>query len=134
LCVRRIDTLHFARRASLDEQLCERAIATADVDPPQARRWCQPVEKNFSCKLASDAHPALVGCSVAKTNGHFAHETLTVAGAYQSQSMTAVSSISTRAFGTLSFLISINVLAGRISSKISLCALAILGSSRMSVA
>jgi hypothetical protein len=36
LCFGRIDPLRFGRRASLDEQLGESAIAAADIDPSQA--------------------------------------------------------------------------------------------------
>src|SRR5215468_10608172 len=52
----RIDPLYFGWRASLGEQLGERATAAADVDPSQARRWRQPIDEDVPSELAPDAH------------------------------------------------------------------------------
>ena len=70
---RRIDPLRFGWRASLDEQFGEGAAAAADVDPSQARGWCQPIEEDLSHELAPDAHPTLVSFSIIKTNGLLGH-------------------------------------------------------------
>jgi hypothetical protein len=43
----RIDPLYFGWRASLSEQLGERATAAADVDPSQARGQRQPIQETY---------------------------------------------------------------------------------------
>jgi len=69
----RIDPLYFVWRASLSEQLGERATAAADVDPSQARGRRQPIEEDLPSELAPDAHPAVVGCSIIEPNGLLGH-------------------------------------------------------------
>jgi hypothetical protein len=67
----RINALNVHRGESLNQELGERAVAAADVDPPQAPGRRQPIEKNPAGEPAPDAHHALIAGAVVEAN--FSH-------------------------------------------------------------
>ncbi len=56
----RIDPLNLGRRAPPDEQLGERTVAAADIDPAQARRLRQPIEEHLAREPAPRSHVPFV--------------------------------------------------------------------------
>jgi hypothetical protein len=73
LALRRIDALNFNRCAALDDQFSEGAVAAADVDPPQAWRRRQPIEKNIARQSAPDSHHPLVSGPIVEADLEFGH-------------------------------------------------------------
>ena len=69
-----INALDFNRCASFDEQFAERAIAAADVDPPQARRRRQPIYEYRAGNPAPLSHHPFVGGAVVEANLTLGHE------------------------------------------------------------
>src|SRR5205823_10152398 len=70
----RIDALHLGGRASFGQQLGEGAAAAADIDPSQALRRGQPVEKDVARQPAPGTHHALVGSAVLEAYLSFSHQ------------------------------------------------------------
>src|SRR5208283_5886225 len=70
---RRIDALHVARRAALDQKLGEGAIAAADVDAAQAFRQRQPIEEDIAGEATPDAHHGLVAGAILESDWRFGH-------------------------------------------------------------
>jgi hypothetical protein len=69
----RVDALHLGRRAAVDQQLGERAIAAADIDPAQAGLWRDPVEKHVARQPAPDSHHAFIAGAIVEANLVFGH-------------------------------------------------------------
>jgi hypothetical protein len=71
---RRINPLNLGRCAPFDDELGERAVAAADVDPAQASERRQPIEKDLARKPAPGSHHPLVGRAVVEADLRFGHQ------------------------------------------------------------
>ena len=72
----RIDPLNLGRRAPLDEQFGEGAVAAADIDPSQARAGRKPIEEHLARKPAPASHLPFVGGPVVEADLMFDHRHL----------------------------------------------------------
>ena len=68
----RIDGAHRTGRAARDQDLGKGAVAAPDVEPAQAVRHREPIEKYFAHETAPTAHPPFVGFAVGEKNFSFA--------------------------------------------------------------
>ena len=69
----RIDPVNLGRRAPFDQPCGKSAVAAADIDPPQARTWVQPVEKHIARQSAPGSHHALIGGAILEADLMFGH-------------------------------------------------------------